>query len=312
MNSYGRLQPAGKGPPRPSQRLHQGHINCFFSWRSSLPFGTFLLHNAVLHRKLAPAKGTPRPGQRLHQGHSNCFFSWRSSLPFATFLLHNAVFHRKLAPTHRSMVYLPCLHVTGHIPFASGAIINIRFLLHNAVLHRKLVPTHRSMVYLPCLHVTGHIPFASGANVSIRFRNDLRVPDLETVTACAAVIYLACAHTAPHRLLASGTNILETLAFLRCFCFLCRRRHLLRRAGVGLLSAAHFCMPVCGYFVFRHLLYVALRAAVLRAFRRYPVLFSVFVPRWPHRHQRRRASFFLSQPSVLPSPALQLPVPPLS
>ena len=72
--------------------------------------------------------------------------SRRSSLPFTTFLFHNAVLDRKLLPTDRSMVYLPCLHVTGHIPFASGANVNIRFLLHNAVLDRKLVPTDRSMV----------------------------------------------------------------------------------------------------------------------------------------------------------------------
>ena len=32
-----------------------------------------------------------------------------------------------MVPTHRSMVYLRCLHVTGHIPFASGANINIPF-----------------------------------------------------------------------------------------------------------------------------------------------------------------------------------------
>ena len=119
---------------------------------------------------------------------------------FATFLLHNAVLHRKLVPTDRSMVYLPCLHLTGHIPFASGANINICFVLHNAVFHRKLVPTDRSMVYLPCLHVTGYIPFASRANVSIRFCNDLCVPDLEKVTACASVICLARAYTAPHKL----------------------------------------------------------------------------------------------------------------
>ena len=72
--------------------------------------------------------------------------SRRSSLPFTTFLFHNAVLDRKLLPTDGSMVYLPCLHVTGHIPFASGANVNIRFLLHNAVLDRKLVPTDRSMV----------------------------------------------------------------------------------------------------------------------------------------------------------------------
>ena len=93
--------------------------------------------------------------------------SWRSSLSFTTFLFHNAVLDWKLAPTDRSMVYFPCLDVTGHIPFANGANVNIRFLLHNAVPHRKLVPTDRSMVYLPCLDLTGHIPFASGANVNI-------------------------------------------------------------------------------------------------------------------------------------------------
>ena len=44
-------------------------------------------------------------------------------------------------------------------------------------------------------------------------------------------------------------------------------------------------------FLFRRLLYVALRAALLRAFGRCPVLFSVFVPRWQPRHQRWRALF---------------------
>ena len=166
----------------------------------SKPFKRFNIFLACL---IPQPTGTPRPHQ------------W----------LLIAVLHRKLVPTHRSMVYLPCLHVTGHIPFASGANVNIRFFLHNAVLHRKLVPTHRSMVYLPCLHVTGHIPFASGANINVPFRNDLRVPHLETVTTCAPVIYLARAYTARHRLLASGTNILETLAFPRCFCFICQQRH---------------------------------------------------------------------------------------
>ena len=206
----------------------------------------FFPHNAVLHRKLVP---TRRSMVDLHCLHVTGY------IPFASganvnirFFLHNAVLDRKLGPTHRSMVYLPCLHVTGHIPFASGANVNIRFFLHNAVPHRKLVPTHRSMVDLPCLHVTGHIPFASGANINIPFRNDLRVPHLETVTTCAPVIYPARAYTAPHRLLASGTNILETLAFPLCFCFICQQRHRLRRAGIVLLFAAHFCLPVCAFF----------------------------------------------------------------
>ena len=146
------------------------------------------------------------------------------------------------------MVYFPCLHVTGHIPIASRANVNIRFFRHNAVLHRKLVPTDCPMVYSPCLHVTRHIPFASGANINILFRNDLRVPYLETLTTCAPVIYLARAYTARHRLLASGTNILETLAFLLCFCFICQQRHRLRRAAIVLLFAAPFCLPVCASF----------------------------------------------------------------
>ena len=115
------------------------------------------------------------------------------------------------------MIYLPCLDVPGHIPFASEANVNIRFLLHNAVLHRKLVPTDRSMVYLPCLHVTGHIPFASGANINICFRNDLRVPHLETVTTCAPVIYLARAYTAPQDFWQAGQTYWKLLPFLAAF-----------------------------------------------------------------------------------------------
>ena len=67
------------------------------------------------------------------------------------------------------MVYFPCVDVTGHIPFANGANVNIRFLLHNAVPHRKLVSTDRSMVYWPRLYFTGHIPFASGAMYTYAF-----------------------------------------------------------------------------------------------------------------------------------------------
>ena len=107
------------------------------------------------------------------------------------FFLHNAVLDRKLVPTDRSMVYLPCLDVTGHIPFASGANVNIRFFLHNAVLYRKLVPTDRSMVYFPCLDVTGHIPFASGANVNIRFFLHNAVLDRKLVPTDCSMVYLS-------------------------------------------------------------------------------------------------------------------------
>ena len=219
--------------------------------------------------------------------------SRRSSLPFTTILLHNAVLDRNLVPTDRSMVYLPCLHVTGHIPFASGANVNIRFLLHNAVLHTKLVPTNSSMVYFalssrhwphslckrgkrkhtlspsqrrPSQKTGSHRPFDmfDGLNAlssrhwphslckrgkyNIRFRNDLRVHTWKRLPhARPGDLPGPCVYCSS-RLLASGTNILETLAFPRCFCFICQQRHRLRRAGIVLLFAAHFCLPVCASF----------------------------------------------------------------
>ena len=109
-----------------------------------------------------------------------------------TLFPHNAVLYRKLVPTDRSMIYFPCLDVTGHIPFASGANVNIRFFLHNAVLDWKLVPTDRSMVYFPCLDVTGHIPFASGANVNIRFFLHNAVLDRKLLPTDRSMVYLPC------------------------------------------------------------------------------------------------------------------------
>ena len=130
--------------------------------------------------------------------------SRRSSLPFTTFLFHNAVLDRKLLPTDPSMVYLPCLHVTGHIPFASGANVNIRFLLHNAVPHRKLVPTDRSMVYLPCLDITGH-SLPSGANVNICLHN--AVLDWKLVPTDRSMVYFPCLDVTGHIPFASGANV---------------------------------------------------------------------------------------------------------
>ena len=107
--------------------------------------------------------GTPRP-------HTSMAASWRSPchlpafqrfklpqgqssrgsrLSFPTCVLHNAVLHRKLGPTDRSMVYFPCLHITGHIPFAPGANINIRFLFHNAVFTENWVPQTIRWFILP-------------------------------------------------------------------------------------------------------------------------------------------------------------------
>ena len=71
---------------------------------------------------------------------------------------------------------------------------------------------------------------------------------METVTTRAPVIYLARSYTARHRLLASGTNILETFAFLLCFCLIRQQRRRLRRGAIVLLFAAPFCLPVCASF----------------------------------------------------------------
>ena len=176
----GTPNPAGRTPPRPDQSLLLGIQAC------RLPaFASFKRYPKA--RSMASSR--------------------RSSLPFTTFLLHNAVLHRKLVPTDRSMVYLPRLHVTGHIPFASGANVNIRFLLHNAVLHRKLVPTDPSMVYLPCLQVTGHIPFASGANVNMRFFLHNAVLHRKLVPTHRSMVYLPRLHVTGQIPFASGANV---------------------------------------------------------------------------------------------------------
>ena len=105
------------------------------------------------------------------------------------------------------MVYFPCLHVTGHIPFASRATVNIRFFRHNAILHRKLVPTHRSMVYFPCFHVTGHIPFASRANVNIRFFRHNAILHGKLVPTDRSMVYFPCLHVTGHIPFASRANV---------------------------------------------------------------------------------------------------------
>ena len=124
------------------------------------------------------------------------------------FLFHNPVLDRKLLPTDPSINYLPCLHVTNHISFASRANINIRFFRHNAVLHRKLLPTNPSMVYSPCLNVTSNIPFASGANVNIRFFLYNAVLNRKLVPTNRSMVYLPCLHVTSHISFASRANIL--------------------------------------------------------------------------------------------------------
>ena len=62
-----------------------------------------------------------RPSQKTYPKARSMASSGRSSRPFTTFLLHHAVLDRKLVPTGRSMVNLPCLHVTGHIPLMGGS-----------------------------------------------------------------------------------------------------------------------------------------------------------------------------------------------
>jgi len=113
LQNFWQAKPCGQNPSRPNQSLLLGVQAC------RLPaFTSFKRYPKA--RSMASSR--------------------RSSLPFTTFFLHNAVLDRKLVPRDRSMVNLPYLHVTGHIPFARGANVNIRFFRHNAVLHRKLTP----------------------------------------------------------------------------------------------------------------------------------------------------------------------------
>ena len=218
------------------------------------------------------------------------------------------------------MVDLPCLHVTGYIPCASGANVHIRFVLHNAVLDRKLVPTHRSMVNLPCLHVTGHIPFASGANVNIRFFRHNAVLHRKLVPTHRSMVDLPCLHVTGHIPFASRANIhipfrndlriphLETVTTCTPVIYLARaytaphrllasgtniletlafpRR--LRRTALALLLAAHFCLPVCASFrsaVFSTLLCLRLGFLHLGGVLCFPFSFHAGpdISRRPHR-----------------------------
>ena len=62
------------------------------------------------------------------------------------------------------MVYLPCLHVTGHIPFASGANINIPFRNDLRVPHLETVTTCAPVIYLARACTAPHRLLASGTN----------------------------------------------------------------------------------------------------------------------------------------------------
>ena len=163
------------------------------------------------------------------------------------FLADCAVLHMKLIAAHGSMVDAPCPDIAFYIAVAKWTPVSQTFLLHNTILHIKSVPTDRSMVYLPRRYVTGHMPIARGTNVIIGLRQDASVLDSETVTACAAVIYLACAYSTGHRLIAVRTHVLETLAFPRGSCPLCRQGGLLRPVAV-FLCATYICTPFGGHF----------------------------------------------------------------
>ena len=119
------------------QQLPQGHIHRFV-WAAQPAFRPLKRFNILLACFIPQPTGTPK-ARSILLGVQVCRLpactqfvkrypkarsiasSRRSSLPFTTFLFDNAVLDRKLLPTDPSMVYLPCLHVTGHIPFASGA-----------------------------------------------------------------------------------------------------------------------------------------------------------------------------------------------
>ena len=177
----------------------------------------------------------------------NSWADWATVCMTPCFLADCTVLHMKLIAAHGSMVDAPCPDIAFYIAVAKWTPVSHTFLLHNTILHIKSVPTDRSMVYLPRRYVTGHMPIARGTNVIIGLRQDASVLDSETVTACAAVIYLACAYSTGHRLIAVRTHVLETLAFPRGSCPLCRQGGLLRPVAV-FLCATYICTPFGGHF----------------------------------------------------------------
>ena len=125
--------------------------------------------NAVQRRQ----KATPRPDPSLLLGGRACrspgvrsqqASGIKAFKPAVYYLFPSQRRPWQKTASHRlcSMVDLPCLHVTGHIPFASGANVNIRFFLHSAVLDRKLVPTHRRWSICPVFTSLATFPLHAG------------------------------------------------------------------------------------------------------------------------------------------------------
>ena len=66
------------------------------------------------------------------------------------FLSHNAILNRKLGPTDCSMVYLPCCHVTGHMPIAGGTNVVILFRTGASFPDAEKVTACAAVIDLAC------------------------------------------------------------------------------------------------------------------------------------------------------------------
>ena len=117
------------------------------------------------------------------------------------------------------MVDLPCLHITGHIPFASRANIHIPFRNDLRIPHLETVITCAPVIYLARAYTAPHRLLASGTNI------------LETL-AFPPCLCSICQQR--HRLRRAALALLLAADFcLACLCFFPFRRLLY----VALLAA---------------------------------------------------------------------------
>lgn len=127
------------------------------------PLATFLLHDAVLDRKLMSTDCSMVYLACVHVTND------RPSAGRANvrkgFLLHNPVLDGKPVPADVSMVDWPCLHVTGDLLLASRANVGIFFHQNLSVFDLEGMPAGPAMVYLARPYLAHHRRLAIGTDV---------------------------------------------------------------------------------------------------------------------------------------------------
>ena len=113
----------------------------------------FLADCTVLHVKLVAARGSMVDAPGLDIASHTSVAKWTPVN--RTFLFNNAILHRKSVPTATdpSMVYLPCRHVTGHMPITRGTNVIARFRKDASFLDSEKLTACVAVIYLACAYI---------------------------------------------------------------------------------------------------------------------------------------------------------------